>query len=889
MAEITETLILDIQFDSAAAIKETAELKNQVKALKDENKALFDSEKKVTEQYVKNEAAIKAINVEIRNKQKIQEKQIAIAKAEAGSNDQLKAQLSNLTQQYNALSKEQRTNSDVGTELAASIKSISDELKATEGGVGNFTRNVGDYEGAIVRASNSILGMKERLKELDATVQSADIGSKEFKDASNEASNLRLQIDQVTGKVNEFGEREPKNNVKKAFGDALITVGLLGQGINALSQQFTDNEDAQQALVKATQGVSVALAAANIIKEKGAIIDTVSAASTGAAAVAQGAYALAVGTSSGALKLFRLALLSTGIGAIIVALGFLIANFDEVTNAVTDFLGLSSEQERASKAMQENYAKEAGQLDFLIGLEQRRISSLDAVFDRQIKLAKAAGKDTIDIEERKAAAYQKTTKSIIDQVTAQLQQAKIAGVSAAEQIKLSQQLQDLQANLADSIVEVEARRIEANKKASDEAIKLAKDETAKRKTELDKRLADEQKAAEEELKIQNDLASARIALVEDDRAREILVIRKAAEDRAAAINSTSENAEALRVAIFAKAEQDIAAINAKFTADRIAKAQEVFDKEQELLAAQNAREEQLFFDRQQRTLNRVAFEEQQRLFQITSEEAQNIKTIEGLNNLVAVQAQTGLSRQEIEQQYFDFFETQGEITYDQYLQLLNDQVAAQAAATQEMVGLYQNFGTQLGDIFANSLLTQGEALKGFGKQFLILILDTLQKQILASSVFSVADSIAKYGPVAGGIRSAISIAAIQAAFAAAKGRISSEPKGFAAGVVGLNGAGTSTSDSIPAMLSVGESVITANGTQYAQQNMPGMLEFLNSKHKFATGVVDFQNNANIPLSDNTGLQALVQAIGNIEPVVKVTDINKKQTDYTEVRVTGNLT
>jgi hypothetical protein len=71
MAEITETLILDIQFDSAAAIKETAELKNQVKALKDENKALFDSEKKVTEQYVKNEAAIKAINVEIRNKQKI--------------------------------------------------------------------------------------------------------------------------------------------------------------------------------------------------------------------------------------------------------------------------------------------------------------------------------------------------------------------------------------------------------------------------------------------------------------------------------------------------------------------------------------------------------------------------------------------------------------------------------------------------------------------------------------------------------------------------------------------------------------------------------------------------------------------------------------------------
>ena len=40
-----------------------------------------------------------------------------------------------------------------------------------------------------------------------------------------------------------------------------------------------------------------------------------------------------------------------------------------------------------------------------------------------------------------------------------------------------------------------------------------------------------------------------------------------------------------------------------------------------------------------------------------------------------------------------------------------------------------------------------------------------------------------------------------------------QPQGFKDGVVGLNGAGSETSDSIPARLSRGESVITAHGTK----------------------------------------------------------------------------
>lgn len=56
------------------------------------------------------------------------------------------------------------------------------------------------------------------------------------------------------------------------------------------------------------------------------------------ATTAQKIYTAVVGASTGGMKLFRLALLSTGIGAIVVGLGLLIANFDKVKKAVLNLV-----------------------------------------------------------------------------------------------------------------------------------------------------------------------------------------------------------------------------------------------------------------------------------------------------------------------------------------------------------------------------------------------------------------------------------------------------------------------------------------------------------------------------------------------------------------------
>jgi hypothetical protein len=104
------------------------------------------------------------------------------------------------------------------------------------------------------------------------------------------------------------------------------------------------------------------------------------------------------------------------------------------------------------------------------------------------------------------------------------------------------------------------------------------------------------------------------------------------------------------------------------------------------------------------------------------------------------------------------------------------------------------------------MIAQGEnALKAFGRS----VFDTIKALIPAFVTQIFGTSIGTLGPIAGPVASGVLTASLYGLLSVAENAI----VGLKDGVINLQGAGTSRSDSIPAMLSKGESVINARSTQ----------------------------------------------------------------------------
>jgi hypothetical protein len=161
---------------------------------------------------------------------------------------------------------------------------------------------------------------KQRLRELQKTLIDMSLagqeGTKAFKEMEQEAGKLKDQIGDTGQRIKNLASdtRNIDTFVSAVQG---ITAGFqIAQGAAAL---FGDeNKDLQESLLK----VQGAMALANGVQQVANLLNKDSILITQGQAAAQKLYALAVGTSTGALRAFRIALAATGIGAIVVALGF---------------------------------------------------------------------------------------------------------------------------------------------------------------------------------------------------------------------------------------------------------------------------------------------------------------------------------------------------------------------------------------------------------------------------------------------------------------------------------------------------------------------------------------------------------------------------------------
>lgn len=329
------------------------------------------------------------------------------------------------------------TNVDtIGTDSASKLDALNKKIEAGGLSARQLTRSIKDYMTLAIEAGRTSPVGQEAIQRAAALQDELGDLRNEITNAAHDGKNMQAALQ---------------------LGGTLVAGYGVAQG--AMAMLGVENEKLMQTMVKLQAATSVLAGIeqirANLEKEsflmqKAKIVQT--KVMTGLTA----AYSMVVGTSTGALRLFRLALIATGIGAIIVAIGLLIANFDKLVDYVMKgvhwfnklgtgikialsimlpFVGIiwgaiealkyfgiiqTEEQNRAevlakaqAKVLAEQTAARRKMVDEALSDNKRMQESINSNYDFEIAKAKAAGKDTYELEKEKRAEMRKTLEAQI--------------------------------------------------------------------------------------------------------------------------------------------------------------------------------------------------------------------------------------------------------------------------------------------------------------------------------------------------------------------------------------------------------------------------------------------------------------------------------------------
>lgn len=199
-----------------------------------------------------------------------------------------------------------------------------------------------------------------------------------------------------------------------------------------------------------------------------------------------------------------------------------------------------------------------------------------------------------------------------------------------------------------------------------------------------------------------------------------------------------------------------------------------------------------------------------------------------------------------------------------------------AALTEEQLKMMSDMIQTMGDGLSEFFESEDKSLHSFLKSMLTSILDAIEIAVNAYYAQILAKEIASKSW--GGVASAAALMVlIKAAFAGAKALV----KGFSVGGY-VQGSGTGTSDSIPARLSNGESVMTAKATSMFSP-------ILSAFNQLGGGVPIVANNG----GSNIGMDMLAAAVARgyqmaPQPVVSVEEINRTQRRVQTIENIGRI-
>jgi hypothetical protein len=368
------------------------------------------------------------------------------------------------------------------------------------------------------KAGGSFTNMRKELKNLTLQLQNLDPASKEFEKVAQRAGQIKEQMRGVADAINDadpekFGGKFQRTaeGIAGAFSAVTGAQAIFGgnseeiekqmlkvqgaialtQGISAMKELKNDSLDFAMAIKKNLVGAFVSLTSAELINAQ----------ATGTMTMLQKAYTLAVGTSTGVMKAFRLALISTGIGALVVLLGYLIEKMvsymgsaEDGTKAQDRFTAsmerFTRSQERTRKSLEDgikyqvDYAKAVGASDEKIyELELKGIDKRNALREKEIEnnnnLLYKIRKDKMD-------AYDNENWDLVKSMNEQIKTTRKKNQDLYdEEYSLKREKSLLTANF-------NKKQIDDNKKNSEEQAKKDKEAKDKEKEIEKKHLEDKQ-------------------------------------------------------------------------------------------------------------------------------------------------------------------------------------------------------------------------------------------------------------------------------------------------------------------------------------------------------------------------------------------------------------
>jgi len=380
---------------------------------------------------------------------------------------------------------------------------------------GQATEQVKKLDDAFDQTDKSVKSLRTQLKEAQA-----DVGllSDKFGATSKEAINAAKRAADLKDRIGDAKALTDAFNPDAKFKAVASSLAGVAGGFAALQGGMAlfgkENKNVEAALLKVnaamalSQGLQSVGESIDSFKQLGAVIkstttfQTLNNAATQTAVTIQKAFGIATVQTSVGFNILKGAIIATGIGALVVALGLVINNFDKISSWIknsplgdlakgvgnlvtqfTDFIGVTSEAER--------------NLDKLSAANKRANEDIE----NRIKVLKAQGGSEKEIYE---LSKQRNENELNDLRNA----SKVKGTLTEEEQKKFRDLKVQQLVLS----------AEFNKKSAEEDKKAA-EEAKKKRDEANKQAIEDKKSADKMLlDLQNQKALAEITS-EDDKAK----------------------------------------------------------------------------------------------------------------------------------------------------------------------------------------------------------------------------------------------------------------------------------------------------------------------------------------------------------------------------------